>query len=262
MAYYQYLVSVTTPSSSINRSSRASSVERYSSGYSSSSALDSRRYLRASTVGPCDISDVAYYGAMPFSRQLREIESSIRERRAATARPPPVSTYWRAFASPYGRDSKVSDYANRLDFEETTRNYINSASSYGGYGGGTSSYSSILQRPSEFVRSRGYDISTSPATTTYNRPWSSDYRSIDGLYSYRHYRKSNATLKDRNSRAMSPIMGRELDRYYKTERRSDYMGDISSGGVRDFRYYNYRTVPYFGGSDHYALSTSQLSIPK
>lgn len=144
---------------------------------------------------------------------------------------------------------QVTDYANRLDFEETTRNYINSASSYGG---STSSYSSILQRPSEFVRSRGYDIRSSPATTTYSRPWSSDYASIDGLYSYKHYRKSNATLKDRNSRAMSPIMGRELDRYYKTERRSDYMGDISSGGVRDFRYYNYRTVPYFGGSDHYA----------
>ena len=143
---------------------------------------------------------------------------------------------------------QVTDYANRLDFEETTRNYINSAaSSYSG-----SAYSSILQRPSEFVRRRGYDISSSPATTTYSRPWSSDYASIDGLYSYKHYRKSNATLKDRNSRAMSPIMGRELDRYYKTERRSDYMGDMSSGGSRDFRYYNYRTVPYFGGSDHYA----------
>jgi len=258
MAYYQYLVSVTSPTS-MSRSSRSSSVDRYSSGYSSSSSLDSRRYLRASTVGPSNISDVAYYGVMPFSRQLRDIESSIRERRAATALPPPVSTYWRAFASPYGRDSKVTDYANRLDFEETTRNYINSASS-SSYA--TSAYSSILQRPSEFVRSRGYDISSSPATTTYNRPWSSDYASIDGLYSYKHYRKSNATLKDRNSRAMSPIMGRELDRYYKTERRSDYMGDISSGGVRDFRYYNYRTVPYFGGSDHYALSTSQLSMPR
>ena len=73
-----------------------------------------RRYLRASTVGPSsNISDVAYYGVMPFSRQLRDIESSIRERRAATALPPPVSTYWRAFASPYGRDSKVSRHTTR-----------------------------------------------------------------------------------------------------------------------------------------------------
>ena len=61
-------------------------------------------------MGPSNISDVAYYGVMPFSRQLRDIESSIRERRAATALPPPVSTYWRAFASPYGRDSKAKTY--------------------------------------------------------------------------------------------------------------------------------------------------------
>ena len=69
-----------------------------------------RRYLRASTVGPCtsDISDVSYYGYMPFSRQLRDIESSIRDRRRATSTlPPPVSTYWRAFSSPYSRDSKA-----------------------------------------------------------------------------------------------------------------------------------------------------------
>ena len=72
-------------------------------------------------MGPCDISDVAYYGAMPFSRQLREIESSIRERRAATARPPPVSTYWRAFASPYGRDSKAKIRIILLDISQVQR---------------------------------------------------------------------------------------------------------------------------------------------
>lgn len=40
-----------------------------------------------------------------------------------------------------------------------------------------------------------------------------DYR-VDSrdLYSYKHFRKSNATLEDRNSRSKSPIMGRELDR--------------------------------------------------
>ncbi len=108
---------------------------------------------------------------------------------------------------------------------------------------------SLMSRPAS--RSRAYDRAASPASTTYNRSWSSDYNSISGLYSYKHFRKSNATLVDRNSRAKSPIQGRELDRYYKTERRADYMGDISSGGVRDFRFYNYRSVPYFGGSDYY-----------
>ena len=40
-------------------------------------------------------------------------------------------------------------------------------------------------------------------------------------------------------------------RYYKTERRASFIGDVSSGTNRDFRYYSYRPVPYFGGSDHY-----------
>jgi hypothetical protein len=51
-----------------------------------------------------------------------------------------------------------------------------------------------------------------------------------------------------------------LSRYYKTERRSDYMGDISSGGATDFRYYNYRSVPYYGGSDYYAYVPRVVKI--
>ncbi len=50
MAYYQYLVSVTTPSSSSSmRAQRSSSVDRYSSGYSSSYALDSRKDASSKT---------------------------------------------------------------------------------------------------------------------------------------------------------------------------------------------------------------------
>ncbi len=60
------------------------------------------------------------------------------------------------------------------------------------------------------------------------------------------------TLAERNTRAKSPMLSREIDRYYKTEKRASYLGDISSGGQRDFRYYNYRHVPYFGGSDSYS----------
>ena len=70
-------------------------------------------------------------------------------------------------------------------------------------------------------------------------------------YSWKHYRLSNQTLTARNARAKSPIQSRELDRYYKTERRTSFIGDVSSGSNRDFRYYSYRPVPYFGGSDHY-----------
>ena len=40
-------------------------------------------------------------------------------------------------------------------------------------------------------------------------------------------------------------------RYYGTQKRTDYLGDISSGVAADFRHYNYRRVPYLGGSDEF-----------
>ena len=147
---------------------------------------------------------------------------------------------------------QVHDYANHLDNEETTRDYLNRA------------------RTDFFGRRAALGLDRAGSMTA--ERYRSDVDTRD-LYTYRHYRsvshlprrvpplvpfpyvpcrKSNATLEDRNARAKSPILGRELDRYYKTERRSDYLGDISSGGVRDFRHYNYRAVPYFGGSDYYA----------
>ena len=147
------------------------------------------------------------------------------------------------------------DYANRLDAEENTRNYMNqlrsnhytqravSPMSYGSYSG----YKSMFQNDAGPNSTMRYENRRSQDVDL-------DLFKINSrdLYSYKHYRKSNQTLDHRNARAKSPILGRELDRYYKTERRSAYMGDISSGGVRDFRHYNYRAVPYFGGSDYYS----------
>jgi len=60
-----------------------------------------------------------------------------------------------------------------------------------------------------------------------------------------------STLAARNNRARSPLQSRELDRYFETRKRVNYIGDCSAGGTSDFRYYNYRRVPYFGGSDNY-----------
>lgn len=76
--------------------------------------------------------------------------------------------------------------------------------------------------------------------------------SSDLLGTWKHYNLSNQTMVERNTRAKSPLVSRELDRYYETKKRVDYIGDISSGSAKDFRYYNYRRVPYFGGSDNYA----------
>merc|ERR1719333_543729 len=74
----------------------------------------------------------------------------------------------------------------------------------------------------------------------------------DVLGSWKHYNLSGQTLTERNQRATSPLMSRELDRYFGTQRRTDYLGSVSSGGSTDFRHYNYRRVPYLGGSDHFS----------
>ena len=130
---------------------------------------------------------------------------------------------------------QVMDYASRLDREETTRSYINQRKAY----------VAETESPSNSFRSR-YDY------------YSAMKHENDFLYDrssvgrdFHCFRKSKATLEARNQRAKSPLATRELERYYKTERRTSFIGDVSSGGSRDFRFYNYRAVPYFGGSDYY-----------
>ena len=63
--------------------------------------------------------------------------------------------------------------------------------------------------------------------------------SNDVLGSWKHYNLSAETMNFRNQRARSPIITRELDRY------------LGSKQNTDFRHFNYRPVPYFGGSDDY-----------
>ena len=40
-------------------------------------------------------------------------------------------------------------------------------------------------------------------------------------------------------------------RYFGTRKRTNYLMDEGSGSNNDFRYYNYRKVPYMGGSDEF-----------
>ncbi len=145
---------------------------------------------------------------------------------------------------------------------ETTRNYMNTLRSSYQLSSmqpalGTL-YDSYLNRQSAF--SSRYNLDDRMAARKRISDLSNYRVDSRDLYSYKHYRKSNQTLTDRNTRAKSPILSRELDRYYKTERRSDYLGDISSGGQRDFRYYNYRQVPYYGGSDYYTYVPKLIRI--
>lgn len=191
---------------------------------------ESARYAYLESLPPFD--SFLPPGQLAVLRAARELSVD----RARSLSPVPScyrSSTYRYYHSRFSPSfsSQVHSYATHLDNEETTRSYMNNLRS-------------------DFYSRRaamGLDASGSQTAERYR----SDVDTRD-LYTYKHYRKSNATLEDRNARAKSPILGRELDRYYKTERRSDYLGDVSSGGVRDFRHYNYRAVPYYGGSDYYA----------
>ena len=143
------------------------------------------------------------------------------------------------------------DYASRLDREEATREYIDSRRADRFLSGSYNRY----QRDSTSPFRQRYDYYSS---MKHERDFMYDTYDVGG--SYKHYRLSNQTLNLRNARAKSPVQSRELDRYYKTERRASFIGDVSSGANRDFRYYHYRPVPYFGGSDYYSYVNRILRV--
>jgi len=248
----------------LNRSLRSSSVIRSSPvrevSTSASDMLPSR-FARAATVGPCDYE---YVSAMPFSYAARLAADRLTETRnrlSSVERYVPPRTYRTAYTSTYGNttssssyDYKVMDYASRLDREEATREYMDAARRESRY----DNYVNSLRREREASPFRERYDYYSPRK--YDRDYHIDTSDVG--YSWKHYRLSNQTLTARNARAKSPIQSRELDRYYKTERRTSFIGDVSSGTNRDFRHYSYRPVPYFGGSDHYqlVLETHKRSI--
>jgi len=221
------------------------------------------RFTRAATVGPCSSYD--YVSAMPFTYQYNlasERYNDTRNRLSSVERTP-VSTYRRAFSTYSSAaentgyssfDYKVMDYASRLDKEESTREYINSRQSRrDSFTRSTASYDHLSGSRNRYQRD-----STSPFRERYNY-YDSMKNERDYMYDtydvgsrYKHFRLSNQTLNLRNARAKSPVQSRELDRYYKTERRASFIGDISTGN--DFRHYSYRPVPYFGGSDNYQMT--------
>merc|ERR1712038_461021 len=118
-------------------------------------------------------------------------------------------------------DYKVMDYQSRLAREDTIKTCINQT---------RKQWSAMLYNYYESDKC------------------SSDYLPRSVMGDWKHFHLSQDTLNYRNNRARSPLVTREINRYY--EKRSNYVGDVSSAGS-DFRHYNYRRVPYFGGSDGY-----------
>merc|ERR1712106_860301 len=119
-------------------------------------------------------------------------------------------------------DRAVSHYMASLDREDTAKSHVSAAR-----------YNTPHHTVSSFSSNYNYYDS--------NKHWG-DYLypvTTEVLCSWKHYNLSGDTLNTRNMRGRSPIISRELDRY------------VGPTHGADFRHYNYRRVPYFGGSDDY-----------
>merc|ERR1739838_247220 len=241
----------------LNRSLRSSSVERLEgvrNQIRSTSVEATSRNMRSSSVDRSNF--YTFSSAMPFALEADKATERVMARRAASVEPviPPRKSF--SYADHYASncqpgagysafDYKVIDYGSRLDREETTRSYINQRKAQ-------LATEPVARYEPNTYRSR-YDYY---GAMKHEKDFMYDRSSVER--DFHCYRKSKQTLEARNQRAKSPLATRELDRYYGTEKRSSFSGDVSSGGSRDFRFYNYRAVPYFGGSDNYALSKRRL----
>merc|ERR1712029_425757 len=134
--------------------------------------------------------------------------------------PAPSRTYRSAYttSSTSSYDYKVHDYANRLDQEEATREYMDNSRRESRYDNYLNSLSATrTQRAASPFRER-YDYY---APQKYQRDY--HYDTSDVGYNWKHYRLSNQTLTARNARAKSPIQSRS---WTGTTRRS--AGHLSS----------------------------------
>eukprot|EP00092_Neocalanus_flemingeri_P035503 GFUD01038636.1.p1 GENE.GFUD01038636.1~~GFUD01038636.1.p1 ORF type:complete len:244 (-),score=47.63 GFUD01038636.1:157-888(-) len=229
MSYYRYITGVYKSYwPELNRTLRSSSAPRHIP-----EAVPSR-ISRASSVPPSQFYSDCYFkrgtSAVPFRERAlsvpRQVSYSYDTRCIVS---PPPTTYYSDF------DYKVMDYMGRLDREDTIRSTVRQS---------RMGRTATCSYPSDSFSSRYNYYDGNKHGGDYLYPITNDV-----LGSWKHYNLSADTLNYRNMRSKSPLVTRELNRYY--EKKSNYIGDLSSGGTTDFRHYNYRRVPYFGGSDGY-----------
>merc|ERR1711970_538975 len=236
MSYYRYITGVYKSYwPQLNRTLRSSSCPR------TSPDRDLGRYARASTVAPS-----SFYSNSFFSHEATPFQA-----RALSVPPRVVTTSRSSSSSSYTNfDYKVLDYMGRLERDDSIRNAVSDARR--SHSHATSYYRDGDYRSDFSSKYNFYDGNKHLPDYLYSS-------TSDILGSWKHYNLSSNTINERNTRAKSPLVSRELDRYYETKKRVDYIGDISSGSAKDFRYYHYRRVPYFGGSDNYAYVRKLIS---
>jgi len=149
------------------------------------------------------------------------------------------SNYYSSYYDPYWSERTI----NRATSNDYNQNYHGF-----GYDNHRSQYDN---HRSQYDNHSSYDMSLLDyyGNNKYN---DYAYSSItDVLGRWKHYNRSNDTLNSRNNRASSPLVSRELNRYFSSSGRTGCAGDMRSRGAAEFRHYNYRSVPYFGASDNY-----------
>lgn len=260
MTYYRYITGLYKSYwPELNRTLRSSSVPR------TVPDPNPGRYVRGTSMPPSSyftLSPSTYVTSTYMSSRRGSAATPFRDRELSMSPCQSNSYRDRCFSLPptasystgrtYGADSHYTDfdckvlaYSAQLDRQETARNYVSQARNY------SSDYMSEARH-----RRRDYPSDSFSARYDY---YDGNKHGTDGLYpcsneilgTWKHFNRSAETLRTRNARGRSPLISRELDRYFETKKRTNYIGDLSSGGACDFRYYNYRRVPYFGGSDNY-----------
>lgn len=242
MSYYRYITGVYKSYwPELNRTLRSSSVPR------TVPPIDPARYVRGTSMPPQSYFTDSYspYVASTFYSSRRGRAASPFRDRAMSVPYTETASYKTYNTESYHSnfDCKVMKYSAQLEQQETTRNLVSQARNYGTT---FEARKNCRNYPADSFSARYDFYDGNKHGTDYIYPINSDL-----LGRWKHYNLSADTLNSRNARAKSPLISRELDRYYETQKRSNYIGDISSGGANDFRYYNYRRVPYFGGSDNY-----------
>jgi len=222
------------------RQNRSCSLPREMSRY------NSERQSRARSIGPVD--RFSHEPTMPFTSRALSV--------------PPLD-YLEVSRSRYARNLEPSWYTYyqepRPSYYNYTHDYYRPRSYYYDYHDYLPSYSSyepsyyeprLTRTPyygyGHYQESLGYDNPTSYNISLSDYYGSNKYNdyvyssSNDVLGRWKHFSRSNNTLNDRTQRATSPLVSRELNRYFSTSGRTGSAMDTGS------LYYNYRSVPYYG----------------
>jgi len=239
MSYYRYITGLYKSYwPQLNRTLRSSSVPR------SVPDITTARAQRASSVPPSAFYSNSFYShaATPFRDRAASVPPTYTSYRSNPLPPEvPSYSYSHSYTTPHYTDfdCKVVDYMGQLEREEMIRSSVSQSRN-------TRSDYTYRQYPSDSFASKYSYYDGNKHYTDYLYPTAPEL-----LGSWKHYNLASETVNLRNARATSPLQSMELNRYFDTKKRTNYIGDISSGGATDFRHYNYRRVPYFGGSDCY-----------